>query len=231
MKRFYTDVSVNSGDDAFWIELDGRPVKTALGNRQILPNRALADDMAREWSAQGDPIDVNLFRRRDLADYAIDLVAPDTDAAAAKLLPFLETDTLCYRADPGEPFFRKQEEIWEPIIGRFEQEEGIRLERVSGIVHRPQPGASLARMRDRLAAMDHFALASLQSMTSLAASLSIGLLALAEDADAEALWNAANLEEDWQIEQWGEDSEALAVRKRRTADFMNAFEFARLARA
>ena len=36
---------------------------------------------------------------------------------------------------------------------------------------------------------------------------------------ANTLWDAANLEEDWQVEQWGADAEALARRNRREAEF------------
>mgnify|MGYP002832276079 FL=1 len=67
-------------------------------------------------------------------------------------------------------------------------------------------------------------------MSSLAASLCIGLAALESDADGMALWAAANLEEDWQIEQWGEDEEAAERRANRLAAFLKAMEFAQLLR-
>jgi chaperone required for assembly of F1-ATPase len=44
------------------------------------------------------------------------------------------------------------------------------------------------------------------------------------------LWNAANLEEDWQAELWGKDAEAEARRAKRFSDFEAAMRFARLAR-
>ena len=97
-------------------------------------------------------------------------------------------------------------------------------------MHRPQPAATLARMRTVLEAESDFALAGLQTLTSLAASLVIGLAALAPEADAEELWEAANLEEDWQAELWGKDGEAEARRERRLAAFVAAMRFAALAR-
>jgi chaperone required for assembly of F1-ATPase len=84
-------------------------------------------------------------------------------------------------------------------------------------------------MRKVLAAQDSFVLAALNTLTSLAASLVIGLVALAPDADAAALWKTANLEEDWQVELWGRDAEAEASRARRFAAFEAAMAFARLA--
>jgi chaperone required for assembly of F1-ATPase len=73
-------------------------------------------------------------------------------------------------------------------------------------------------------------LAAAEQATALAASLCIGLSALEPEADGEMLWDAANLEEDWQVEQWGEDEEAGARRARRLESFLKSIAFARLAR-
>ena len=72
-------------------------------------------------------------------------------------------------------------------------------------------------------------LAALEQLTALSASLCVGLAALDHDADGEALWAAANLEEDWQIEQWGADEEAAARRAKRLEAFLKAMAFVRLA--
>lgn len=228
MKRFYKHVALAERGGGLQIELDGRGVKTALGHAQILPTSKLAQSMAREWTDQGEEIDPTRFQHRDLADYAIDIVAPDTSAAIAKLITFAETDTLCYRAQPDEPFFKRQGEVWEPLVTRIEAQYAIVLTRVSGIIHQPLGDATKAALGNTLAELTPFQLAALHTMTSLSASLCIGMAALAPDADAMALWSAANLEEDWQIEQWGQDYEAADVRKRKTAEFMNAFDFSRL---
>ena len=105
--------------------------------------------------------------------------------------------------------------------------------RVSGVLHHPQPEASLAALHGRLAALAPFELAGLEAMTKLAASLVTALSAL--DAHHEeaplALWRAACLEEEWQADLWGRDAEAEERRARREADFLRACAFARLARA
>ncbi len=67
-------------------------------------------------------------------------------------------------------------------------------------------------------------------LTSLAASLVIGLAAIAPGADAGRLWSAANLEEDWQAELWGRDAEAESRRKTRFDAFSMAMRFAALAK-
>ena len=95
------------------------------------------------------------------------------------------------------------------------------------MIHRPQEEAALGKLRARLEAMNYFTLAALTTLASLACSLVVGLAALEPDADGEALWNAANLEEDWQTERWGRDAGAEERRERRKADFLAAMAFAR----
>lgn len=229
MKRFWKQVTVEPTGRGWQIALDGRALKTQGGTQQLLPTRALADLLAQEWRAQGDEVDPAAFPLRDMADYAIDQVATDPAATAARLVAYAETDTLCYRADPDEPLHARQQEVWEPIVAAFEAREGVRLKRVSGIVHRPQPDETLAALRTRLGALDPFALAPLEVLTALSASLCIGLSALEADADPAALWAASELEEHWQAEQWGCDTEAEARHAMRTRAFRLAVDFARAA--
>lgn len=231
MKRFWKDVSVIAAGGRWQIALDGRAIKTQGGKAQILPTRALADMLAEEWRAQGDDVDPATFPLRDMADYAIDQVAADPAGAAAKLLAYAETDTLCYRADPDEPLHARQQEVWEPIVTAFEAREGVRLARVSGIVHHLQPDATMDALRARLARLDPFILAPLEVMTALSASLCVGLSALERGADHAALWAASELEEHWQAELWGRDEEAKARHDTRTKAFMLAADFARAATA
>jgi len=131
MKRFWREAKAVQGEDGWHVALDARRVKTQGGNPLAVPNKALADLLAGEWAAQGEEVEPGSFRHRDIADFAIDVVAPDRAAAIAALLRYAETDTLCYRADPEEPLFKRQQEVWEPLLAACEAREGVRFQRVS----------------------------------------------------------------------------------------------------
>lgn len=233
IRRFYRDVTLAGVAGGFQVMLDARGVKTVGGAPQVVPTRALAEALAAEWRGQGDRIDPASLPLRDMADYAIDIVSPDPAGAAEGLLAYGETDTLCYRADPDEPLHARQQAVWEPLLAAFETAHGVSFTRVSGVLHRPQPPATLAALRDRLLALDPFTLAGVEAMARLAASLTIALAALgaAHEEEPLALWQAACLEEEWQAELWGRDWEAEERRARREADFLRAAAFARLAQA
>lgn len=230
MRRFYKQVSVERADGGWRVLLDGRPIKTAGRRAQLLPTLALAEAMAAEWATQDENIDPANFILRDLADYAIDVISADPARVIGELRPYAETDTLCYRGEEGEPLLARQIAVWEPLLVAAEQRWDVHFERIGGIIHRPQPCATLARMEAALEAESAFSLAALHTLASLTASLVIALAAIAPGADAEALWHAANLEEDWQAELWGKDTEAEARRAARYAAFTAAIHFAELAR-
>jgi len=230
VKRFYKEAGLATEGGAFRVTLDGRGVKTQGGQVQLVPTAALAEALAAEWSAQGEEIDPAAFVLRDLADLALDVIGPDRAGAIATLLRYAETDTLCYRADPDEPLHVRQQELWEPLLAAAEARYDIHFERISGVLHRPQPVGTLKRLEAVLAAKDDFALAALTTLTTLAASLTVGLAALEPQADIVALWQAAELEAEWQAQLWGRDGEAEARQAKRFAAFSAAARFAQLAR-
>jgi len=230
MKRFYKDVSTAQAPDGWRVLLDGRAIKTQGGRAQVLPTQALAQAIALEWAGQGEEIDAQAFVFRDMADYAIDVIASDPADAVAALIPYAETDTLCYRADPEDALFERQEAVWEPVLTQAEARYGVSFVRVSGVLHRAQPVPTLATLRAALEAADPFRLAALRNLSSLACSMVIAMEALEEDTDVTALWAAACLEEEWQADLWGRDWEAEERREKRARDFAGAAAFARLAK-
>lgn len=225
MKRFYKDAGVAAAGGGWQVTLDGRGIKTQGGNPQIVPTRMLAEALAAEWAAQGEAIDPASFVLRDQADYAIDHVSRSPGETIGKLLDYGETDTLCYRADPEDALFKRQQEVWEPLVSAFEARHAIRLHRTSGIMHRAQPGASMAALREHLEKIDPFTLAGLFTLASLSASLCIALSTWEDPASAPALWNAASLEEEWQAELWGRDELAEQRRAQRQGAFLSAVQW------
>lgn len=229
VKRFWREVTLGETSGGWQVLLDGRPVRTQGGAAQIVPSHALAEALAAEWAAQGEVVDPGAFPMRDLADLALDHVAPDPAQQAASLMRYAETDTLLYRADPDEPLHRRQLDRWEPLVQALEARHGVVFERISGVMHRPQPAATLNTLRDVLLQQDAWRLAAIATLAPLAASLIVALAAFEPEASPDMLFAAANLEEDWQTEFWGQDEEAARVRAAREAAFTAATRFAKLA--
>lgn len=214
MKRFWTHVTLT---DSRAVQLDGKPVRTPGRVPLALPTAALAEAVAEEWRAVEDEIDPLAMPLTGLANAAIDRVSPDPALFARGLAQYAESDLLCYRADLPEDLVARQSEAWDPLLNWARRRYDVQIEVATGIIHRAQPVATLTRLGAAIAACNAFALAALSPIVTIGGSL-IAALALAEGAaNAEQVWDAVTLDEDYQAERWGRDSlatEALAARRR-----------------
>ena len=227
MKRFYKQASVTPD---LGIALDGRPVRTPGRLPLILPNLVLAEAIAEEWRTQGDEILPQAMPLTGLANAAIERIAPDTSGFAAGLAAYGESELLCYRAGGPAPLVMRQVEVWDPIIACARARYDIGFVLVEGIMHRPQPPETLARLSEALAARNTFELAALSPIVTISGSLVIALAVLEGELDPDAAFDAGHLDELWQAEQWGEDDFARDQRDARRADFLAACGFLRLLR-
>lgn len=225
MKRFYKTVTVEKLDGGHAIRLDGRAVKTPARAELVLPTSALGLSVAAEWDAQEEDIDPRAMPLTGLANAAIDRVAPDPAAFAQILAAYGETDLICYRADHPAELIGRQAECWDPLIDWAQQRYDIEFEIVHGIMHCAQPDETIARLSAAVRAYDVFQLAALQPLVTISGSLVISLALAEGEIDGRAAFDAAHLDELWQIEQWGEDELATQAREHRAADFRAAARF------
>lgn len=220
MKRFYKEVSVADGA----ILLDGKPVKTPARAALTLPTPELAEMVAAEWRAQGEEIDPRTMKLTGLCNAAIDRIAPDVAAFVRPLAAYAESDLLCYRADNPAELIARQAEAWDPLLAWARARFDVHFAVTSGIVHAPQPDATIARLGEALGVYDAFHLAGLAPIITIGGSL-VTALALAEDeVDPDRAFDLTHLDELWQARRWGEDRLALEARAARKRDFMAAAE-------
>jgi chaperone required for assembly of F1-ATPase len=225
MKRFYGEATVSPQEGGVAVLLDGRPVRTPGRELLRVPTEELAEAIAEEWNAQGETIDPRSMPLTGLANAAIDRVAPDPAAFARTLATYGESDLLCYRAEGPQSLVERQQSLWEPLLGWARTRFGVDFEVTAGVMHRPQPAATVGQLARAVAARSPFQLAGLSPLVTIAGSLVIAL-ALAEGAiGLEAGWQAAILDEAWQAEQWGADPLAAASLENRRWEFDSAYRF------
>jgi len=218
MKRFWKDVAVTPGD-GFGIALDGKPVRTPGRARLAVPNATLAEAIADEWRLMTGDVDPRAMPLTGLANAAIDRVAPDASAFAAGLAIYGESDLICYRAELPEPLVERQRMAWDPLLDWARARYDVHFETATGVMHRPQPRATLSRLHDAVAARDRFELAALSPIVTVSGSLVLALALLEGAADSDAIWSAARIDDDWQAEMWGRDDLAEQATAAHRADF------------
>ena len=230
MKRFYKEAKVAAAGDQFGIELDGKPLRTPEKRALTVPNPALAEAIAAEWQGQGitvKPLDLPLTR---LVSTAIDRVAARRDDVVAEIANYAGTDLLCYRAGEPRELVERQQTIWQPLLDWAEARLGATLGVTQSVTPLAQDPAALAAIERAIAAHDAMRLVALHLATTTCGSVALGLALLAERISAEEAFAAAQLEESFQIERWGEDAEQTQRRAALKEDIVLAARFAALLR-
>lgn len=216
MKRFWKTVAIDADRG---ITLDGKPVRTPGKQHLILPTPALAEAVADEWRAVGEgaEIDPRAMPLTGLSNAAIERIDPT--AFAAGLAAFGESDLLYYRAESPDDLVARQAALWDPMLDWARTRYDVHFEIASGVMHKPQPPATIARLAEAVAARNAWQLAGLSPIVTIGGSL-VAALALAEGAATpDEVWRAVELDEDWQAEQWGRDELSLGALESRRRDF------------
>jgi chaperone required for assembly of F1-ATPase len=228
VKRFWKDVAVACEAGGWTVKIDGKPLRTPARAPLIIPTERLAEAVAEEWRAVEGDVDPRAMPLTGLANAAIDRVAPEQRAFAGGLARTAEADLACYRSDWPPELVSRQAEEWDKLLAWARRRYDVDFSTTSGLLHVPQPQATIERLDHAVAALDPFRLAGLSPLVTIGRSLIAGLAVLEKAMAPDAAWDAVSLDERWQLEQWGADAEAEKALDNRRRDFLAAARFLEL---
>lgn len=216
-RRFYKTVTTGPVEGGHVVLLDGRTPKAPGGTPLVLPTAGLAALVAEEWDAQDPHIVMTSMPAVRLAYTALEKVAAVREAVAEEVARYAGSDLLCYRAEAPQALVREQAEAWDPLLASAAGL-GVRLEPTSGIIHRPQPPESLARVQALALELDDFGLAALAHAAGLFGSAVLALALQRGRLDGRQAHDLARLDEAFQEKHWGVDGEAAIRTEGRLAE-------------
>ncbi|HMI97423.1 MAG TPA: ATP12 family protein [Micropepsaceae bacterium] len=219
--RFYRDVLVERADEGYRILLDGKPIRTPARAAFLLPSEALAQAVAEEWRAQGEKFDPESLHLTKLANTAIDRVAVHRDAFIEQFLAFAKSDLICYRATAPQDLVARQTAQWDSLLEWAQERYGAQLRTGAGIGFVEQPREAIEGLARALAGRDDFVLAALNAAAAITGSAIIAFGLSEGRLDADEGFAASQLDEIYQAERWGEDSEALIQSRSKAAELTN----------
>jgi len=207
MKRFYKETAVDLGDGGHRVLLDGRPMRTPAKAVLVVPTRALAEAIAAEWGQVPDKADINVSHLplTRLAATGLDRVTSQRARVIEDTAKYAGSDMLCYRASEPETLVKRQQETWQPLLDWAAGRYGARLVIVEGLAFVEQPAAAVARLGEVVAAHSDLGLSALYNLTHISGSLIVALAVAEGHLSAADAFAAAQLDELYQIERWGED--------------------------
>lgn len=209
MKRFYKQVSIAPVEGGFGVLLDGKSVKTPARNTLVLPAEKLADAIAVEWREQKEEVIVSSMPLLRLANTAIDGVSANREDVINAILRFGENDLVCYRAHQPPELAARQRAGWDPLLDWVAQRHGARMRVAQGLNHVDQLPETLAALREPLEGLDAFALAGLHVVASVTGSMVLALTVLDDALSGARAFELSRIDEAYQAEKWGQDSEAV----------------------
>lgn len=193
MKKFYKLVSAKKADEGYAIQLDGKSVITPSGQKLVSPSKTLAEAIAKEWADQGDEIKPDAMPLTALLNTTIDR-ARERDSITKKLVKYLDTDLLCYRAQDAA-LIALEKEQWDPWLTWFDEHFEVSLDITSGLDALTQDEEAHKRVWNYIEGLDEYYFGVLQVVTALSGSIVMGLAFIEGAASPEQVFDVYWLEE------------------------------------
>lgn len=229
VKRFWQSASAVPVAGGFGVMLDARPLRLPGSGALVVPQLRLAEALAVEWAEAGGGIGAEVaigqLGLTRLAATAAERVARDPGPSRAALAKYGESDLLCYRATHPDALVERQAALWQPWLDWAAHSLGARLLVTSGITYVVQPPEALAALRARLDRIEAYGLAALGVAVPALGSLVLGLALEAGAIGAAEAAALSQLDEDFQEEQWGADTQSAVLRAARAHDVADAAQF------
>lgn len=215
MKKFYKKAEVFPapavvGSDtpvSFIVKLDGKALKTPLGNALFLPSRRLAEAVAEEWQHQGETVRPETMPLTKLVNTMTDkIMGAERAAMEQQVADYVGSDLVCYHATHPEKLVKLHEQKWSPLVAWIRAAYGANLETVAGIQYHTQPPAALDALTEAIRQLSPAAFTVVQAATATTGSVVIALALAAGHISPHEAYEAACVDEIFQLETWGADS-------------------------
>ena len=209
MKRFYKLVSSKKVSDGYALQLDGKNIKTPLGQVIQAPTQALMDAIVLEWAEQGEKVKPETMPLTQILTTAIDKIR-DREKITESCMRYLDTDLVCYWCKDPEELAKKQKEVWGAWVKWFESHFEVPLYTTKKIEALTQDEEAHKRVWNYIESLDDTYFTIVQIMTSLSGSLILALAFSEGDITPEEIYEASYLEELYRGDIYNEDVHGAA---------------------
>ncbi len=205
MKRFYKNVSVHQLESGgYGLSLDAKPVKTSAGHVIECANEKIVSVVAKEWDEQREDINPATMPMTQILSTIIDTDDSMRAEMSARILPYIDTDLLCYRTNQPSELKDRQEEVWGQPLSWFHAEYGYEFITTYDLVALKQPQPIHDVFTKALSGFDQTAFGVFQITTSITGSIILALAFVKKAMTAEQVYNAVFVDEFYRGEIYDE---------------------------
>lgn len=216
IQRFYKEVTLADYDGGRQIMLDDKPLRSEDGHIFGHHAASLMTDIRQEWDAQGDTLDMLAMPLTRLLGGLLDMGDDGRLLMREELLTYALNDTLCYHQEDASSLAEAQCRIWGSWLDWAKDYFGEEWLITHNIMPVQQSDALKKTLTAWVARQNDATLLALFVTTQSLSSFILAVALSQEACNATEAVNAAWLEHDMQMEQWGNDDEIIA---KKTAAF------------
>ena len=209
MKRFYKLVSSKKTNDGHVIQLDGKSIKTPLGQDMCAATKSLADAIILEWAGQEEKVKPETMPLTQILTTSLDKIR-DREAITESCMRYLDTDLVCYWTKEPEELAKLQKENWGSWVKWFDSHFEVPLYTTKNIDAIKQDEEAHKRVWNYIESLDDSYFTILHIMTSLSGSLVLALAFSEGDISPQELFEASYLEELYRGKLYNEDLHGAA---------------------
>lgn len=204
-RRFYKDASAAPQAGGHAVLIDGRQLRTPAKAAFLAPTAALAEACAAEWRAQGETVRPETMPLTRLVNVALDQTPRTRARIVESIAGYAATDLVCHRAETPEALVTRQADAWDPLVAWADSVLRAPLCVVPGVIAAEQAPAARAAFATHANDLDDFALTGLAHAVGVSGSGVIGFALARGLLDGDGAYRAALVDDEWQLETWGED--------------------------
>lgn len=227
IKRFYKTVTIACDQDACQIYLDKSPLKTQQKKKFQTPTYALAEKIAQEWDAQSDQVNYLSMPHWRLACGAIDYAAQEKETLSNQIAEQVHHDQLCYWAEEKKQpdLYKKQKELFCPVIETFEKKSGHKLELHSGVMPLSHNLEIEKFLKSYFTDFCEFNLIGAKIMADITSSTLLTYSYFENLVEIDQIWQLSQLDETHQAELWGTPEELAQKQDYLKRELMDVHSF------
>lgn len=217
---------VTQDNGIFEVTLDGRKVKTPSGSVLQLESYPLALAVATEWRNQENNIKQSEMHLTALSFTCQDNPRKESkESLSDKIIGFLETDTLCYRASEHQDLMNLENDKWNPIIECFMKTYNVSIGITDSITVCPVSEETRDQMKKNLLSFKLPSLFGIEFMTENLKSLILTKCLLNHRLSVKEAVSLSRLETEYQSSKWGriesvDDMDVMQSRSRVSAGLL-----------
>lgn len=211
LRRFWDKATYIKDDDGFRIYLDKQLLRLPQKSILTVSNETLAKRIVDEWQnagcKKGDIFSFDTLPITRIISTLIEKIKPDRKKYIDVLLPYVNGELLCYRAEKPKQLVNRQNQLWQPILQWIEEFLHITFRVTKGVMPIMQDKQTINKIKTYIMRLSDEELTFFAVIIPLLGSVVLSIAIFERKLSAQQGFEYAYLDEHIQSQIWGYDAE------------------------